>query len=121
MLAVHGLRHDLCDRCLSRSSCTTKEVGMLGAAGPDLILQSLYDMILAFDLFKCLRPRFTVQSNIGHRSISEADTHELGKLYSLIIRIDHLELSGTCLERYLNDLVINRSYHVAVFFINDKL
>ncbi len=95
VFTVDRPRQDLGRGCLSGAPCPRKEVGVLKTIRYDLIAQGTYDRILTFDLIENPGPCLAIESDIGHKElISKADSHKFRQLDRLIVRIDHLELSG---------------------------
>ena len=60
MLAVHCPRKDLGHGRLTGTPRATEQICMADPIRLDLVAQCLYDMILSFYIFKCIRAKFSV-------------------------------------------------------------
>ena len=59
-LTVDCLCHDLCNRGLTGTSCTAKQIGMTDPVCLDLVAECRHDLILSFNLTKAGWSKFAI-------------------------------------------------------------
>ena len=84
VLAVDGLRKQLCHRSLSGAPGSAEAVRMADTAGPQLVPEGCDHGVLALDLVKGGRAEFAIQRNVSHALLlSPAGSPAKYVLYSI--------------------------------------